>query len=82
MESVARGWWSTVRMGVLIEYGNAIWTCIITSECWHAWQRKVARQSRWLFWQHLGFALSALQLRLLLLFRLGAASQHVGSPFS
>jgi len=74
--SVARRLWSAVRLGLPIEHGDTVWTCVFASEGGHGHQRVVAGQSRWLFGEHLGLALSALELRLLLLSRLGTASQH------
>jgi hypothetical protein len=63
-------------MSVPVEHGNAVRTCVLTSKGRHAWQRMVTRQTRWLFGQHLGLALAALELRLLLLPRLRSPSQH------
>lgn len=76
--SVARGWWAAIRLGLSlsVEHGDTVWACVLASEGGHGHQKMVARQSRWLFGQHLGLALPALELRLLLLSRLATASQH------
>jgi hypothetical protein len=73
--------WTAVRMGVRTEHRDTIRTCVLTSESGHTWQRVVTGQPRWLSGQHLGLALTALELRLLLLFRFRSSSQHVGFSF-
>ena len=69
----------------IVEDGKAVWANIFASEIGHAGQRVVTGELRWLFGQHLGLALSTLELGLLLLLLLpgfGTSSQHVGSSFS